>query len=37
MARKNRLIKTGLVEYLGMSFYYGGDIDKELSAMAKAK
>jgi integrase len=37
MARKKTLIKTGLIEYLGMTFDYGGDVDKELSALVKAK
>jgi hypothetical protein len=37
MARKKTLIKTGLIEYLGMTFDYDGDVDKELSALVKAK
>lgn len=37
MARKKTLIKTGLIEYLGMTFDYGGDVDNKLSALVKAE
>jgi len=37
MARKEKTIKTGLITAGNMVFDYGGDVDKELSALAKAK